>query len=357
MTNMRKFLRLLYYYGKAALLDFSFSFWTVLFPILLGTMMFFGFGNLNNRMAFKPIPVAVSQGGVAYTIFNAIEVLDVKAVNSDEIGHQMVEDKEVEGYVDAQLNVHVSKTSGLNPTIIRNIATQVKQSLALGADARNLDFSQSYLDPVNQDTNYLVVLFYAVLASTCFYAMFTSVHMCTLTQANLSTIGARFATTPVPKGQLVAVSLIISCTLNIVSNFLFVMYTHYVLQVPILKEVGPTVSLVVIANICATVLGSALGYSNSWSLEGKIGIIQVVLHTLSAFAGMMGPFIRTFIDEYVPVINEWNPIAIVTNTLYRINDLGQSHMIWQGIGILTLYSVIGTGIAYLLVRREQYDSI
>lgn len=356
VIDMKQLIRMLYYFAKEILLDFSFSFWTLFFPILLGTLFYLAFGKLDNRQ-LDPIPVAVVDNSMAATIIQQVDIFDITLVESDEAGKELLLDKKSEAYIDAEFALSLNKSTGLKPTIVRRVIDQIVRAKALGVDAMHLDFSHEYTQTLNQEGSFLTVAFYALIASICFYAMFSSIYMCTTVQPNLSDFGARLAMTPLTKGMLLSVSFLVSFMLNLLANLIFVAYVMFVLKVPIFQEVGLSILLLAIGNLTATAFGFAIGYSNRLPLEAKSNITLLVNMILSAFAGMMGPQPRMFIEQVAPIISEWNPIGLVTNTLMRMNRLAQPETVWIASAALLLYGAIAYGIAYSFLRRVQYDSV
>lgn len=78
---------------------------------------------------------------------------------------------------------------------------------------------------------------------------------------------------------------------------------------------------------------------------------------LSFLSGLMSPDIKLAIDKNIPILGKINPISIVSNTLYRINMLGNAKDLSQGIILLGAYSLALMGVSYLFLRRNQYDSL
>ena len=72
---------------------------------------------------------------------------------------------------------------------------------------------------------------------------------------------------------------------------------------------------------------------------------------------MIGPKIKILIDQYVPILGRLNPIALISNNLYRLNLLGYTEGITKGIALLSLYSVILLLLSYVFLRGKSYDGI
>lgn len=356
MIKMKNFLRLFYYLGKEIILDFSMSFWTLLYPILMSVFFFAAFNNIDS-INFENIPVAVIENSMTETMITHVPIFDVIAVENEQKGLELVKEDQVTGFITNEFNLHFAKNSGIRQTIIKNVANQMKRVQLLGIEALKLDFSKVYIKTTNQQTSSIGVLFYSLLASVCFSAVYTSIGVATSTQPNLSQVGARLAVSPIKKVHRVFASFLISMALNILANLLLVVFIYWVLNIQLFHNIGLSLLLLFIGNFCATLFGFAISYSSTWKLESKLGVMQAIVLSLSAFAGMMGPFIRHFVDQRLPIINKINPIAIITNEMYRINVLNNTSSFIPNLVILMIFGLVSGIIAYYFLRGERYDSI
>ena len=47
--------------------------------------------------------------------------------------------------------------------------------------------------------------------------------------------------------------------------------------------------------------------------------------------GIHSPGIKVMLDDHIPIVNQLNPVAIITDNLYKINLLGITDNVTQGI--------------------------
>lgn len=110
-------------------------------------------------------------------------------------------------------------------------------------------------------------------------------------------------------------------------------------------------------NLLGVALGVFIGASNKKSNDTKTLMGIVITLVLSFFSGMMGPDIKVFIDQKLPVLARLNPISIISNSLYRINLLGSTRNIREGFMVLSLYCMVLILASYIFLRRKKYDSV
>lgn len=130
MIKMTDFLRSTLYLAKATLREKSFTFWVLLFPLLLATFYHVA---LSNAFTFQveSIPVAVQEESSAAYVFPETGLFDMTLVENDEKGLALLEAKKVEAYVNKDSEMVVNSLTGVNPSIIRSILSQMEQIMLL----------------------------------------------------------------------------------------------------------------------------------------------------------------------------------------------------------------------------------
>ncbi|WP_213810748.1 hypothetical protein [Jeotgalicoccus sp. WY2] len=71
----------------------------------------------------------------------------------------------------------------------------------------------------------------------------------------------------------------------------------------------------------------------------------------------MGPGVRTVINREMPLINELNPLAHITDTIYRVNLMDNFESYWTTILFLLGITFVSFFITLIALRRKQYDHI
>ncbi len=348
---MKELTRQISYMRRIFLRDKYLIFWLLLYPIILTSFFQLGFGNLRID-SFEKIPLATDNQELK-DILREIEVLELVEVNDYE---KALEDQLIKGFVDENLNLRVKK-SGLSESILKDIVREIAQVKESGLDFKSLDYNRSYINMLNQKEDLILIIFYSIIAMFSTYGMFVSMEIPTMIQGNLSPIGARVSMTSINKLEFLISGGIFAFNLNIITNGILLVYIRYFLRIQLFTALGPSLLILSIANILGTSIGFFVGSLRVKNQQWKnIAIITVNL-ILSFSSGMIGEGFRENIDRISPMINRLNPIAIVTDGLYRVNMLSSYRQLGEGLVILGLYSLILFSISYLLLRRRSYDSI
>ncbi|SCL81273.1 ABC transporter permease [Sporanaerobacter sp. PP17-6a] len=351
---MKSLLRNCIYQGKCSIRDWGFSFWSVLYPLILAVFFYTAFNGMIN-MKLEDIDVGIEDGNKISYILEETDLLKIHKISRDEIKEKL-DNGEIDGFIDNDLNITV-KESGINQTIIREIVEQIKQMEKLNRPIENYDFNVNYVLDRNQKANSMIIIFYSLIAMFSTYGVFTGIETVSFIQANLSNIGARINVTPLKKHSFLLAGIIVALALNLLSNGLLLIFIKYVLKIELFKEMKYSSIFIILGNLFGVSLGVFIGVSNKKSVNVKTLISIALTLFLSFLSGMMGPDIKTMIDTRVPVLGKVNPISIITNNLYRINLLDSTKSVGEGIFLLSVYSIVLISISYIFLRRRNYDSI
>lgn len=351
---MKSIVRNSIYFGKVIFRDIGFTFWGLLYPIILAGFFYIAFSGITN-MQLETINIGIEKGNPATYILEDVEILNVIQISEADIAKKL-ELGEIDGYIKDDLSLIVDE-SGLDQTIIKGILDQIKQTILLNEPIENFDFGVNYLSGKDQMANGLLVIFYSLIAMVSTYGVFPGIETVNIVQANLTNIGARINVTPIKKSTLLISGIIVGLAINIFANILLLLFLKFVLKLDLLRNIWYSSIFILLGNIFGISLGLFIGSSNKQKPGVKVMFSIMATMFLSFLSGLMSPDIKILIDKNVPILGKLNPISIVTNSLYRINLLENTKNLSQGMILLTVYSILFMGISYLFLRRSQYDSI
>lgn len=151
--------------------------------------------------------------------------------------------------------------------------------------------------------------------------------------------------------------MIVSLLLNLLANGILLIFIRYVLKLNLFTEIKYSTAFIILGNLFGVTLGIFVGACNKKPshINTLMGIAVTLF--LSFLSGMMGPDTKIMIDKNAPILGRINPISIITNNLYRINLLGNTKHVREGILVLAIYCIVLISISYLFLRRKTYDSI
>ena len=285
----------------------------------------------------------------------SIDVINVKTVSEENIVKSLA-DSEIDGYIKDDFSLIVDR-SGLNQTVIKGILDEMNQTIVLNEPMENIDFTINYVEGTTQKANGILIIFYSLIAMVSTYGVFPGIETVNLSQANLSNIGARINVTPIKKSTLLISGMIVGLLLNLFSNILLIIFLKYVLKLELFTNLYYNIVFIGLGNLFGISLGIFIGSSNKKNAGVKTMMSIAITMFLSFLSGLYSADIKVLIDDKFPILSKLNPIAIISNSLYRINLLDNTNNLTQGILILLFYSVTLMFISFLFLRRRQYDSI
>src|SRR5699024_544614 len=100
-----------------------------------------------------------------------------------------------------------------------------------------------------------------------------------------------------------------------------------------------------------------LGLVSKINAAAKSIIAVVLIIGLAALSGLMGPALKQVVDDNLSWLNTFNPVARLTDTMYRINFLGNFNDYWYTVIFLAALALVFYAITLVVLRRKQYDSI
>ena len=342
------------YQGKNIFREKSFLFWTLIYPIVLAIFFYTGFSGIINAELEK-VEVGIDSNNPIVFILEDIELFNIHKMTEDQASIKLEKD-EIHGFIDGDLNLLVAK-SGISQSIIKEVLDQVRQTVKLNKPMEDLDFSKDYVIDKDQNASGIIIIFYSLIGMVSTYGLFSGIETVSLIQANLTNLAKRLNVTPLKKKEFLLAGVIVSLSLNLLANGLLLIFIKYILRINLFTEIKYSLIFIILGNIFGVALGIFIGVSNKGSTNTKV-LLSLMITLFSSFiSGMMSPNVKVLVDENMPLLARLNPMSIMTNNLYRINLLGITEGVREGIITLSIYSLILIGISYMFLRRKTYDSI
>ncbi|MBQ3514200.1 MAG: ABC transporter permease [Lachnospiraceae bacterium] len=358
------------------------TFWNILFPLVLGTMFFFGFGKfVNEEASIDKISIAVveadeKQNAVFSELMKQME-------DADSLFEFVVLDKEAaeaevkEGTKDAiivleETPVLIIKENGIVSSIVKNFLDQYirKQTMieevVLSGNVSQLEniisaISQSQ-DVVEEKTlgsgnnNIYAQYFYALIAMCCLFASFQGAGCVNDIQANMNVLAARKGVSPVSKMQMVIPEALAAVSIQSITVTVLIFYLKYVLKL----ELGEKTGLMILTGILAGTFGISLGFLIGCikkDFDTKIGILTAVSMLMCFLSGLMIVTIKGYLEEHAPIINRINPAALITECFYYLNVYNDYSKYIINMSILGILTVGCFSASILLLKGARYESI
>ena len=344
-------------------------FWSLLFPLALGLMFKLALGNIDNEIKLDAIPVAVHQELVEEPFFKMFldqlekeEIFEVHQVSDD----QLLKDKEVVAYIETTDKL-VTNESGLKQTIVESIMNSYAHNQAsimrILQDNPQADLSQFWAqsdhikDTSSENMNMVNTYFYTLVGMQTMYGYMWGLSVIYQYEANLSTTAKRNSIAPIKKFVSLFASLLVAWLINMAVVIVTMFFVHFVLGIELGHRIGYIFALVSLGALTGVAYGTLIGVSNKKSIDFKVGIGVSSTMALSFLAGMMVSDIKVLIQRTVPIINQLNPVALITDAMYSLyyyEGLGRFFMNMMWLGGVTLFLI---ALTFFLIRGKQYDSL
>ena len=385
------------YTFKVLLKDRALIFWTIVWPLILGTMFYLAFSNIGEAEKLSTINLGVVKDnnyiGNA-TLNTTLDELSNKDsdnymfdISYGDLDKQkdLLENKEIDGYIYLTENdvKIVVKENGINQTIIKYVVDQIfeyerltteiinyniQQSISSGSAVdvnkiyseviQKLHSSEEYTNDVSKNNmNFMVIEFYTLIAMTCLFGAIMTSSVISNYLANINKKGARITLAPVSRLTLLLGGLLAAFIVQISAIGIILFYTNVILAI----DYGSRFDLVILLSFVGCLAGSALGLATgSMTFKNpntREGIVMTVTMLGSFFSGMMGVTMKYVIDTNAPFINKINPASMITDGFYSLYYYNTFSRFYFDIISLIIFSAILLIIAYFLMRRKKYDSI
>ncbi|MCH5253101.1 MAG: ABC transporter permease [Lachnospiraceae bacterium] len=355
-------------------------FWTLVFPFALSTFMFLAFGNLyETTEKFHAVSVAVVQQK-ENPIFEPVlkEVSGEGALlavteTSEQQADKLLEEDEVKGIITVGDTVTLKvKESGMEQTVLHvflNQFLQFKKTISdvavahpekMGETVKKLSeqvdcFVEKNNTEGNQDDT--VNYFYAIFAMTCLFASFASCDRILKIQANATALGQRRSVAPTHKLKGVLADFAACELVQYVIVCLLFLYMRFVLKIDFGTKIPAILLLLFVGTSFGIMLGILVGSLPRPGEAGKIGILISVSMVLSVLSDLVVDGIKALIERNVPILNDINPAALISDSFYALNIYEGYERFLQNLCILGGMTVALAVICYFVVRRNRYASL
>ena len=379
------FIRMFFYKIKEISRNRTLLGWNLVFPLVLSTAFFLGFGNMikDDPDTFKIIDVGYVNTDEENSPFSqvltslskkndGIQVLEVHIFSDVEDAKTALDGDEVEGiYIEESGEVKtIVPANGLVSTtlnqivreyengkvVIENIAKDHPENMMKAISM--MEINKSVLKEYDFGTNTSPYLqyYFALIAMSSLFSSWISTRMLEGMCANLSENGKRFECAPVYKLPSIVAGILAGVVLQAISNAIVVFYVEGVLGI----EFG-----IPLLNILAiTTLGSALGISFGVLIGSLcknpnllVAIPLCFSMTCSFLSGLMWHQIRQLIEYHCPIINRINPAALLTDCLYVRATYGKTEVYYRDIFTMLIIIAACLIISAMFLRRRKYVSL
>lgn len=360
--------------------NFDTTFWPLVFPLILATLFFFGFGKIDDA-DFQTVQTAVVKEENADAMFleflQEMENSEEKLIQTEEMSKDdalcMLSEKEISGiyFVGDTPSLTVGG-NGIAESILQSLLESYengKQTMenvmkehpekmpqAVAAMGNYGEFVKE-VSLGGKTINGNVQFFYALIGMTCLYGCFIGFGAALSLQANLTALAARRCVTPTHKLKLILSELTVSFLLGYLDVIVLILYLRYVLKLEFQGQMGDMLVISFVGSMIGVSLGIFVGSFGKMKEAAKVGILLAVSMTSSFLAGLMNGNMKDVVEQKAPFINRINPASLISDAFYCINVYDDTQRYYRSLITLAIMCVVLIGASFLLIRRERYDSL
>ena len=360
--------------------NFATTFWPLIFPLLLGTMFYFAFGNIDDA-DFKTVQVGIVKEEEPDTLFlmflDQVENNGNHLIATQELSGTAalakLENEEISGiyYVGKAPSLTVA-ANGIPQSILQSVLTSyetgkstIRQIVRTHPSGlwKGIQKMLNQQEPITQVSlgghtiNGTVQFFYALIAMTCLYGCFIGFGSAITLQANITALAARRCVTPTHKLKLILSEQIASFLLGYFDVIVLLVYLRYILKLDFQGKIGPMLLISFFGSLIGVSIGIFVGSLGKMKEGVKIGIILGISMICSFLSGLMNNTMKDIVEKNAPFINRINPAALISDAFYCINVYDDLERYYRNLITLAVMSVVLVTASFLLIRRENYDSI
>lgn len=368
--------RSIYKYNlKMLFKDKTTVFWLMLYPIILSTIFYFAFSNIGTYEKLEKINISIceekSDDSLNKTLDNT-GLFNIKNINKDE-SIDKLKDGEIDCVVNVKDNNNIELIvvkEGFEESLTKVVIdsfVQVKDAINsmvkngnYNPEALNFSMSDNYINEntnTSKANNAVIIYFYSVLAMTGLMCATLGINIVVNIQANQSDVAQRLAISPTHKMKALISAMASSFTFQMLIVALTLIYYKYVLNI----SFGGDMFLAFIATAIGSIFGLSFGVFLGALTKKKQGIkiaLAIALTMLSCFlSGMMFLDMKYLLQINFPIIAKINPATLVTDSLYSLYFYDNLGRFTTNSITLLVESAILCFVAYLILRRQKYDSI
>ena len=370
---------------KSTVRNYQVLFWTLGFPVILATFFGMAFANIGAATEFETIKMGIVNTAEykADTNFQTHlkeasdasddPMFELTVFDTQEDAANALREKTISGYILEKDSMQLYiRSAGIQPTIMKTFIDWYMQTVSaingIIADHPEsamkipgiLEKSITYVEDVNTNPNKpnsMLTYYYALMAMTCLYGAFMGLTEVGAVQANQSATAARVNLAPVHKMKVFACSLCSATLIQYLSILILIAYLIFVQKVDFGNQAG-FILLASFAGCCTGVSFGALIGAIVKKGEGiKTGVLIGSSMLMSFLAGLMNAKIKYTATKSLPILAYINPGNLIADAFYSLYYYETYNRYLLNVGLLFAFSFVFYFITYLIMRRQQYESL
>lgn len=364
---------------KILLKDKALFFWTLIFPIMLGTFFWLAFSDITEKTEhMEKIDAALVYNGE----YENKEQLDTFLQNisgkngniklhevSENEAESMLKDGDVCGIINVSDKISLEfKDNGMQQTILKTMMDSYIQNekLIMNIIKNNPEKLDAVIKSVSEEHTYnveksaasgdmdvYIQYYFALIAMSCLFGSSYGMKNAKDIQIMQSDVAKRRNVAPTGRMVNVLADFLSAVTVQTILFALLFIYLDIFLGINMGNRYGYILLAGFLAGITGVGYGYMLGLLVKCSENFKEGIMRASTLLMCFLAGLMVGNMKYFIKTNAPVINKINPAAVISDSFYSLCVFGDVKMYVRCILTLVVMSVVFFGISVVCIRRDR----
>lgn len=359
-------------------------FWSLLFPIILGTFFYMSFGGYqDSQETFQVIKIGyiTTETGMDESFDQVLiqlseegkdQILSIQTTKEEE-AKRLLLDKKIVGIIYNTNEVSLTVNGeGINESILNSFLNQYIQKretflkiAQISPDKLNevLDLEWegfSYLKEIrftNASIDPMTSYFYALIAMSCLYGCFAGLSSAIDIKANMSTLASRRLVAPTNKMKIILGDFFGAVFVQFICTMITVCYLIFVLKI----DMGQKIFYLMLTALLGCVIGVATGLfigsigRQSESIKSALVLAGTMVECF--LSGLMIGNMKNIVERYVPIINRINPATLIVDSFYSLDIYDTYDRYTKNMMSMLIIAAILCIGSFLAIRRERYASI
>ena len=364
---------------KILLKDKALFFWTLIFPIMLGTFFWLAFSDITEKTEhMEKIDAALVYNGE----YENKEQLDTFLQNisgkngniklhevSENEAESMLKDGDVCGIINVSDKISLEfKDNGMQQTILKTMMDSYIQNekLIMNIIKNNPEKLDAVIKSVSEEHTYnveksaasgdmdvYIQYYFALIAMSCLFGSSYGMKNAKDIQIMQSDVAKRRNVAPTGRMVNALADFLSAVTVQTILFALLFIYLDIFLGINMGNRYGYILLAAFLAGVTGVGYGYMLGLLVKCSENFKEGIMRASTLLMCFLAGLMVGNMKYFIETNAPVINKINPAAVISDSFYSLCVFGDVKMYVRCILTLVVMSVVFFGISVVCIRRDR----
>ena len=355
--------------------------WLIIFPIVLGIFFKVAFGSVYEKeVKFDAVPAAVVEeekdpyfAAAAKALSEGDDPFMELTYTDEKEALSLLKNGKVKGiiYASGELRLSVAG-SGSGETMLKVFADRYNAQRKVIVDTAENDPARlpKVIEALSQEispatkvsvtdgnTDLYNQYFFNLLAMVALYGSLLGINITLYNQADLSPLSARKSCSPAHRFTGLLATLVSCILMETVCMTISVTFLHFVLDVDLGKHMGLVYLTSILGGILGVAIGFFIGACNSFSFNTKVGISMVFSMLACFLSGLMIGNIKPFIQQHCPIVNDINPAALISDSIYCLNICSDYRRFTIKIVTMAAMTAVLMILGLICTRRKKYASL